>query len=306
LPGDVVLDTTYVGKKGTHLYFGNAGSMNYLTSAQAAAFVNDPGHYNEYVANPFAGIITDPNSPLSPPTVQRWQLILPFPQFSGVTATDPPWANSIYHAFQLRAEKRLSNGLQFLFTYTNQKSIDDSSVGGGGLTWLGGSVDNVVQDPNNRKLDRSLSQFDISQILQFSYVYQLPVGRGKRFGRNMNPVVNAFIGGWQTNGIWRFDTGQPVILDLSGGQSIPTYGPQRPNLTGTLKRASGLNLNQYFANPEVATMPDPYTFGNAPKSCRICACPARGRERCLFSRNSVLQQCGKVRDWNFAPRHITP
>ena len=265
LPGDVVLDTTYVGKKGTHLYFGNAGSMNHLTSAQAAAFVNDPGYYNEYVANPFAGIITDPNSSLSPPTVQRWQLILPFPQFSGVTATDPPWANSIYHAFQLRAEKRLSNGLQFLFSYTNQKSIDDSSVGGGGLTWLGGSVSNVLQDPNNRKLDRSLSQFDISQILQFSYVYQLPVGRGKRFGRNMNPVVNAFIGGWQTNGIWRFDTGQPVILDLSGGQSIPTYGPQRPNLTGTLKRASGLNLDQYFANPEVATLPDPYTFGNAPK-----------------------------------------
>ena len=197
--------------------------------------------------------------------MQRWQLILPFPQFSGVTATDPPWANSIYHAFQLRAEKRLSNGLQFLFSYTNQKSIDDSSVGGGGLTWLGGSVSNVLQDPNNRKLDRSLSQFDISQILQFSYVYQLPVGRGKRFGRNMNPVVNAFIGGWQTNGIWRFDTGQPVILDLSGGQSIPTYGPQRPNLTGTLKRASGLNLDQYFANPEVATLPDPYTFGNAPK-----------------------------------------
>ena len=265
LPGDVLLDTTYVGKKGTHLYFGNAGNLDFLTSAQAAAFVNDPGFYNEFVSNPFAGIITDPSSGLSAPTVQRWQLILPYPQFTGVTATDPPWANSSYHAFQLRAEKRISNGLQFLLTYTNQKSIDDSSVGGGGLTWLGGSLNNVLQDPNNRKLDRSLSQFDISQILQFSYVYQLPVGRGKRFGQKMSPVLNAFIGGWQTNGIWRFDTGQPIILSLSGGQSIPTYGPQRPNLTGTLKRASGLNLDQYFANPEVAVVPDPYTIGNAPK-----------------------------------------
>src|SRR5437764_10250069 len=52
---------------------------------------------------------------------------------------------------------------------------------------------------------------------QFSYVYELPVGRGKRFGRNMSSVVNAFMGGWQTNGIWRFDTGQPIILSLSGG-----------------------------------------------------------------------------------------
>ena len=265
LPWSVVLDTTYVGKKGTHLYFGNAGNVDYLSEAQAAAFVANPGYYNTYVTNPFYGIITNPSSPLAAPTVQRVQLITPYPQFTGVTATDPPWANSIYHAFELRAEKRLSNGLDFLFTYTNQKSIDDSSVGGGGLTWLGGSLGNVLEDPNNRKADRSLSQFDISQILQFSYVYELPVGRSKRFARNINPVVNAFIGGWKTNGIWRFDTGQPVILSLNGGTSIPTWGPQRPDLTGPLKRASGLNLNQYFANPEVAIGPAKYAIGNAPK-----------------------------------------
>jgi len=81
----------------------------------------------------------------------------------------------------------------------------------------------------------------------------------------MHPALDAVIGGWQTNGIWRFDTGQPIILGLSGGQSIPTYGAQRPNLTGTLRRASGLNLDQYFANPDVAVIPDPYTIGNSPK-----------------------------------------
>src|SRR6185295_19046555 len=205
------------------------------------------------------------NSGLYAPTVQRTQLLLKYPQFTGVNSTEPPWANSIYHSFQLRVEKRFSNGLQFLASYTNQKSIDDSSVGGGGLTWLGGSLSNVLQDPNNRRLDRSLSQFDISQILQFSYVYALPIGRGRAIGRNMHPALDAVIGGWQTNGIWRFDTGQPIILGLSGGQSIPTYGGQRANLTGTLRRASGLNLDQYFANPDVAVVPDPYTIGNAPK-----------------------------------------
>ena len=265
LPWGIVLDTTYIGKKGTHLYFGNAGNVDYFTPAQAAAFVQNPGYYNNYVPNPFAGIVTDPSSGLSAPTVQLSQLITPYPQFTGVNATDPPWANSSYHSFQLRAEKRFSRGVQFLATYTNQKSIDDSSVGGGGLTWLGGSLNNVLQDPNNRHLDKSLSQFDIAQILQFSYVYEIPIGRNKRFGGNMNPVLNAVVGGWQTNGIWRFDTGQPIILSLSGGQSIPTYGPQRPNLTGTLKRASGLKLDQYFANPDVAVKPDPYTIGNAPK-----------------------------------------
>jgi carboxypeptidase family protein len=265
LPWSVLVDATYVGKKGTHLYFGGAGNVDFLTSAQAADFVKNPGYYNDYVSNPFHGIVTDPNSGLYAPTVQRVQLITPYPQFTGVSSTEPPWANSIYHSFQLRVEKRFSNGLQFLATYTNQKSIDDSSVGGGGLTWLGGTLSNVLQDPNNRKLDRSISQFDISQILQFSYVYELPIGRGKHFGGNMHPALNAVIGGWQTNGIWRFDTGQPIILGLSGGQSIPTYGAQRPNLLGTLKKAHPFSLDQYFANPDVAVKPDPYAIGTAPK-----------------------------------------
>lgn len=265
LPWTVLVDATYVGKKGTHLYFGNAGNVDYLTSAQAADFVSRPDYYNTYVPNPFYGIVTDPNSVLYPKTVQRTQLVTPFPQFGGVGAIDPPWANSIYNSFQLRVEKRFAQGLQFLVTYTDQKSIDDSSVGGGGLTWLGGTLGNVLQDPNNRRLDRSISQFDISQIFQFSYVYQLPVGRGQKFGGNMNRVLNAVVGGWQTNGIWRFDTGLPIILGLSGGTSIPTYGPQRPNLTGQLKKASTFSLDQYFANPDVAVAPPAYTIGNAPK-----------------------------------------
>jgi len=265
LPGNVILDGTYVGKKGTHLYFGNAGTVDILTPAQAAAYVQNPGYYNTFVPNPFFGIITDPSSGISGPTVQRSALITPYPQFTGVTASDPPSASSTYHGFQFRAEKRFSKGLQFLATYTNQKSIDDSSVGGGGLTWLGGSLDNVLPNPYDHRRERSLSQFDISQILQFSYVYELPVGRGKQVAGNLNPILNAVIGGWKTAGTWRFDTGQPIILTLNGGQSIPTFGPQRPDLTAPLKRASGLNLDQYFANPEVAVAPAPYTFGTAPK-----------------------------------------
>ena len=279
LPARIVVEGNYVGKKGTHLYFGNAGSVDILSQAQAAAYAQNPGYYNAPVPNLFSGIVTDPNSGLygfsspdcpSTSCVQRWTLMTPYPQFTSITATDPPWASSIYHALQLRAEKQFSNGLQFLATYTNSKSIDDSSVGGGGLTWLGGSlnpngVGNILPDPYDHRRERSLSQFDISQVLQFSYVYELPIGRGKKLGGNMGPVLNAIVGGWQTNGIWRFDTGQPIILFLNGGTGIPTFAPPRPDLLAPLKRAPGLNLNQYFANPEVAVAPAPYTFGTAPK-----------------------------------------
>ncbi len=264
LPGGVLVDAAYVGTKGTHLYFAGAGGLNFLgadierlSPAQIAALTAN-------VANPFFGIITDPTSSLSGKTVSASQLLRPYPQFTGLGGNDPPWANSIYHAFQLRAEKRLSRGLQFLVTYTNSKSIDDASVSGGNVTWLGGSVN--FQDPNRRDLERAISQFDISQVFQFSYVYQLPWGRGKRWGSTWNPWLDTVLGGWQTNGIWRFDTGQPIALGLSGPTNIPTYGDQRPNLIGPLTRSNGPNFrDQYFASPENAKLPPQFTVGTAPR-----------------------------------------
>ena len=86
------------------------------------------------VANPFYKIIK--TGALSGPTVPAYQLQLPYPQFTGFSVDSLPVANSIYHSLQLRAEKRLSKGLQFLVTYTFSKSIDDSSGQGLTVGWL--------------------------------------------------------------------------------------------------------------------------------------------------------------------------
>jgi hypothetical protein len=263
LPGDMLVDANYVGKKGTHLYYGGAGDLNFLGPEIGSYSSDQIAALQAFVPNPFYGIITQ--GALSGPEIQAYRLQLPFPQFAGFQMDDPPWANSIYHAFQLRVEKRFSRGLQFLVTYTNSKSIDDASVTSGGTTWLGGRTS--LQDPNNRKLERSLSQFDIPQVLQFSYVYELPVGRGKAIGGNWNPWLSGIVGGWKTSGQWRFSSGQPIALTLSGGQSLPTYGSQRPSLTGTLERNTGPNfLDQYFANPKVAVAPEPYALGTASRT----------------------------------------
>lgn len=266
LPGNILVDTSYIGKKGTHLYFGGASGLNYLGPEIEHYSLDQIAALQAYVTNPFYKFITNPNSPLSSPTIQEYQLLLPFPQFpSGFSGDSPPCANSIYNAFQLRLEKRLSAGLQFLMTYVFSKSIDDASTTSSNVAFLGGITS--LQDPNNRELERSLSTFDIPQVLQFSYVYELPFGRGKRFGSAMHPVLNAFVGGWQMNGIWRFQAGLPIRLSLAGGQSLPTYGAQRPNLLAPLKRNTGSDwLTNYFANPEVLAVPSPYTLGNAPRT----------------------------------------
>jgi hypothetical protein len=293
LPGKIIIDTTYLGKKGTHLYLGGFRELNHLgpwvdqltqgPNGQIAQ-LNQSDQPNPFfcAASPCssANFITNPNSGLSAPTISRWQLMLPFPQFTGFQGDSPPIANSIYHAFQLRAQREFSNGLQFLVSYTFSKSIDDASATDDSISWLGGGTRGGstldVQDPNNLGPERAVSVFDIPQDLQFSYVYELPVGRGKHFGGNMHPVLDAIIGGWQTNGNWVFESGRPILPAQGSGNRIPTYGSQRPTLTGTLQRSSGspesatagcaTNCSNYFANPDVLVNTADYTLGNAPRT----------------------------------------
>ncbi|MEK7408481.1 MAG: TonB-dependent receptor [Acidobacteriota bacterium] len=268
MPWGILIDTNYVGAKGTRLYFGGETSLSHLGAWVETLPEGEIAALQTFVPNPFYGVITDPQSSLSTATVRRFQLLRPFSHFTGVSKMDSPTSNSIYHGLQLRVEKRLSKGLQFLGNYTFSKSIDDASTGGGGVTWLGGSVG--VQNPNRLYLERSLSLHDIAHVLNLTYVYQLPFGRGRAWGKNWNAWVDALLGGWQTNGSWRFDSGQPITLGLQGGQSLPTYGSQRPNLVARLERNAGPNWrDQYFANPQAATRPPRYAIGNAPRTLPV-------------------------------------
>jgi len=277
---NLVLDAAYVGKKGTHLYFANAGGINHLgpqvehyTNAQIATLTS-------YVNNPFidptqsnaSQLITDPNNPiLANSQIQELQLQMPYPQFFGGFAGDePPIANSIYHALQVRAEKRFSAGLEFLATYTFSKSIDDASLTSTNNVYLGSFAS--LQDPNNPGGERSLSSFDIPQVLQLSYTYELPIGRGKFIGGNLHPVLNAIVGGWRTNGIWRFNSGRPINPMLYLSNSLPTFGAQRPDLIGTPHRAGGKDtdwINQYFTSADGSSFfaqPAQYALGTAPRA----------------------------------------
>jgi hypothetical protein len=308
IPFNVVLDAAYIGKKGTHLYFANAGGLNHLgpqveklTPAQIADLVT-------YVDNPFINpalsnasqVITDPNNPLLVYSqLQKFQLMLPYPQFlNGFSGDEPPYANSIYNALQLRAEKRFSNGLQFLITYTFSKSIDNSSLTSTNSGYLGSFAS--LQDPNRLNLERSLSSFDIPHVFQFSYTYEFPFGRGKAIGNNWHPLVNAILGGWSTNGIWRFASGRPIVPGLVQlVPSIPTYGPQRPNLIGTPHRNNGPEsswLNQYFTSSDGSgffAAPDAYTLGTAARTLSSVRQPgAANADISLFKQFSL----GKLHD----------
>lgn len=325
LPGKILFDATYVGKKGTHLYLGGFRDHNILPqSAIAGQTPTQIGNLNNKVTNPFAfsgpgtcdptHFICNPASSLAAPQVAVFQLLLPFPQYTNFQGDSPPIANSIYHALQIRAEKQFSAGLQFLTTYTWSKSIDDASSTDDSVVFLGGGFLNTgtilsVQNPYDLRGERAESVFDIPQVFQFSYIYELPVGRGKYFGRQMNPILNAVIGGWQTNGIIRMDDGRPILpllfcqINFCNSGNIPTFG-QRPQATGTLQRSPGSpeqfsvtnpdpnSTLSYFSNANVSSInagtgalsvPANFTLGTAPRTLSTIRQPgARDVSMSLF------------------------
>jgi hypothetical protein len=260
------LNVQYIGKKGTHLYFSGTNQLNILGVGVESLPTDQIADLNSMVPNPFSGIITDPNSVLSSPTVVKAQLAVPFPQFTGVTTDVQPIANSSFNALQITVEKNYSNGLQLSANYTWSKSIDDASTYDDNVTWLGSFTS--LQDPNKPWLERSLSTFDIPQVFKLNYTYDLPFGRGRALLGDMPRILDLLIGGWKTNGIWTIQEGRPLSFTTAdGGVPIPTYGAQRPNLTGTPKQNHGGDwINNYFANPDVFQIPDPYTLGNAPRA----------------------------------------
>jgi hypothetical protein len=269
LPGNILLEANYVGIKGTNQQYGGYTSPNYLgpsvEQGSPSQIADRVAQLTTYVPNPYYGVITNPASCLSSPTVQAVQLELPFPQYCGMDIVEPPWGNTEYNALEIRAEKRLSKNFEFITSYVWSKSIDEGSNNGDNVAWLGGTTH--LRDPNNLELERGLSQFDTPQVFQLSYVYQLPFGRGMQWGSKWNGVVNGFLGGWETAGIWSIMTGQPVWLSWNScGHPIPTYGCQQPNLIGALERNTGPNrLQDYFSNDsQVLQAPAPYTLGTGP------------------------------------------
>ncbi len=152
----------------------------------------------------------------------------PDPRWGDVTYLESR-GNSNYHALQARFEQRMARGLSLLASYSAGKSIDDAS----GFFSSAGDP-NFPMDSNNMALERARSSFDIRHRMTMAYVADLPFGR------------NRWYGGWQTNGVWTFQTGRPFTVSLlsdldqsnTGRTSYGFGANDRPN-----RLASGVLAN---------------------------------------------------------------
>jgi hypothetical protein len=190
----------------------------------------------------------DLNQPNPSPQIPN---LRPQPQFADINILESR-GDSNYQSLQARLQHSFQHGLAALASYTWSKSIDDAS---NFFTSAGDA--NFPQDSRNTRAERGLSNFDLRHRFSLSYGYDLPLGKGR------------LRGGWQTFGIWTFQTGRPFSVYLipntdnsNTGQSILGFvGNDRPNVLRS-PSTSNQSPDRWFDTRAFA-LPAFGTFGNA-------------------------------------------
>ena len=130
---------------------------------------------------------------------------------------------SNYNSLQVRLEKRYTHGLQFEAAYTFAHALDNASSAS-----LGSVNNGDFQDQRFPKANYGNADFDVRQRFVFSYVYDLPFGRGRLFAKDAHGPLNHIIGNWQMTGVFSAATGNYYtatdINDVSGGDCGGTVG----------------------------------------------------------------------------------
>lgn len=166
-----------------------------------------------------------------------------YPNLGSITVQDNR-GKSDYNSLQAQYERRLTQGLQFLGSFTWSRTLDDAC----------GAIDTCQpQLYTDYKLERGLSNQDQPYRLVLSSLYELPFGQGKRFGGNVSRPIDLLIGGWQLNGIYVLQAGQPFSVTVDGSP-----GNTRADATGKIGVNPG-NLADYvqetFSATDVPTGP---------------------------------------------------
>jgi hypothetical protein len=195
-------------------------------------------------------------------------LVKPYPSYGPITWVDPVGFNH-YNGLSARFEHRFGSGLYFLNSFTWGKGIGDSEQA---LEYYPGYVEANPQNIQNLALERGPSSFDATFNNVTSMVYQLPFGKGRKLGPDMNPFLDAVVGGWEVNSINTAHTGTPINVYYNGSSGAPVSALSndyrgepflRPNVSGSAaSQSTAQMLNNYFDGYTFTTPPASSPFGD--------------------------------------------
>jgi hypothetical protein len=235
LMSDIVLDVAYVGNKGTKL--------NGFRNLNQRAVITNPDGSQAAGARPY-------------------------PAFGDIQWMENR-VSSTYSSFQLRLEKRFTNGLTGNVSYTLGEALsgapDHISTSGGGAG-IDTGVFREPQDGNNLRAEYGPTEFDIRHRFVASYIWELPFGRGRHWGNSWNRAMDLALGGWQVTGIHVLQSGLALTATLGGANVVNLGGERRarPNLVGEPELSeSQRTLARWFNTDAFAAFAVPQAFGNA-------------------------------------------
>jgi hypothetical protein len=228
LPLGFVAEVAYVGNRGTRLPV-----TRDLNPTPAQYLSRLPYRDNQIIAY-MAQVFPSPFAKLGPiflANKSRAALLAPYPQFGSVTVAEPV-GYSWYHSLQARAERRFSRGFTYQFGFAWSKTME--------ATAFQNSTDAVPY--------RSISSFDRTFRLAMSGIWELPIGRGRRFGGQLPAVIEAVVGRWQLNGVVQRQSGPPLgfgdVWTLFTGDSTKVALPKdQRSVDRWFNTGAGFNRN---------------------------------------------------------------
>jgi len=262
-----VLEVAFIGNKGTRLWGAKGVFSEYdglpASMLSMGAILNDSVSMHPQF-KPYASF---------PDDLSVAQALRPYPQFYGVEEQFPYNTNSNYNSLQVTATRHLTKGLGFLAAYTWSKALGYVDANGPGAYYA------TVQDYYNRRLERSVTEFNYPQDFKLTWVYETPVGKGRSFDLHW---ANWVLGGWQLAAIHHYVSGGPVAVgepdllipsgfgfgirpDIVGGQKLTLGGaPTKVNVnTGPNTGTPYLNPAAFSRVPQDSSVP--LRVGTAPR-----------------------------------------
>ncbi len=240
------LEVDYVGGVGIHIPAGGSGNGYTAPGENENALSLDylPPQYLSLgsqllntVPNPFFGLITSGSESKS--TISEAQLLMTYPEFTGVTETRPTGGRSYYNSLQATATKRMSHGISLLSTYTFSKLIDRYRY----------------INPSDPAPGRMISEFDAPQRFTVGGSYELPFGKGHQLGWQSS-IANGLIGGWRFGLNEVFQSGFPITLSSGVVQTGVSPGLG----SGQRGAADWFNKAAFMAMPAFTLRRAPWTI----------------------------------------------
>ncbi len=199
-------------------------------------------------------------------TVQ--QALRPFPQYGTInsSSTFQDLGHATYNALLVSLQREFHHGLGGVVSYTRSRDITntDSLQEGNGTN----AGTQIIQNPLNLKGEKAISLQDLPNILALGFIYELPFGKGHRFGNRANHLVNEFASGWEFSGVQRYESGIPISFGCAS--TIPGWDNcSRFSFTGApIKSAAeqGQQLNPLLtatgANPAINSLFNGASYGS--------------------------------------------